>query len=46
MVRSGEKVRFNFLSPIMVRRWPLTLKERAEGLAASQSLAPMRPVTS
>jgi hypothetical protein len=46
MVRSGEKVHFNFLSPIMGRRWLLTLKERAEGLAASKLPIPLRKATS
>jgi hypothetical protein len=39
-------VRFNFLSPIMGRRWPLTLKERAEDLAASKLPIPLRKPTS
>jgi hypothetical protein len=33
-------------SPIMVRRWLLTLKERAEDLAASKLPIPLREATS
>ena len=32
----GEVVRFNFLTPILERRWTLTLNERAEGHPASK----------
>jgi hypothetical protein len=46
IVAFGEKVRFHFLSPIMARRWLLTLKQCAEGLAASKLPVPLRESTS
>jgi len=42
----GEMVRFNFLSPIIGRRWLLTLKERAGDLPASKLSFPTCNITS
>jgi hypothetical protein len=42
----GEMVRFNFLSPIIGRRWLPTLKESAEGLPASKLPIPLRKTAS
>lgn len=42
----GKKMRFNFLSPVMVPRWLVTLKERAQGLTTPRLPTPLREGTS